>query len=134
MTTPKRALRALAAAAVLSIGGVSVTAVTAHPADAASVSARRWNGRCEHWVRMQFGGGHRSFSTAMANWRDAVRQGVAHRGDRNPPAGKLVFWNVAGGKGHVGISVGGGRFRDYSGVHPISSMPNYLGWAPHRYY
>lgn len=93
---------------------------------------RGFNGQCEKWVRQQFGASS-GFPTAMANWRDAVRKGMAHRGDRTPPAGTLVFWGGVGGKGHVGISVGDGRFRDYRGVHAISSMNHYLGWAHERY-
>jgi hypothetical protein len=137
--------RALACALALTAGG-SALALSAGPASAATrpaVAARAttkrttkrrsgFTGHCERWVRMQFGAPS-GFSTAMADWRDAVGKGMAHRGDRNAPAGTLVFWNVANGRGHVGISVGGGRFRDYTGVHPISSMKNYLGWAPERF-
>jgi hypothetical protein len=139
--------RALAAALALTAGGSALAFTTTTPASAASkpatsakaVTAAKkkkkrssFSGQCEKWVRMQFGA-KSGFPTAMANWRDAVRKGMAHRGDRNPPKGVLVFWNVANGKGHVGISVGGGRFRDYRGTHAISSMKNYLGWAPERY-
>jgi hypothetical protein len=133
MTKLSRRARAAAVACALLVGGSATMTLTASPASAAAVSAKRgYSGQCEKWVRRQFGASS-GFPTAMANWRDAVRKGVAHRGDRTPPKGVLVFWNVAHGKGHVGISVGGGRFRDYRGTHAISSMANYLGWAPERY-
>jgi hypothetical protein len=132
--TLSRTARSLVAAAALVAGSGATVAITAAPAAAAPavVDARGWNGNCERWVRQQFGASS-GFPTAMANWRDAVRKGVAVPGDRTPPKGVLVFWNVAKGMGHVGISVGGGRFRDYRGTFPISSIKNYLGWAPERY-
>jgi hypothetical protein len=124
--------RAGAVALLLTVGGAATTEViAAGPASASTISsAALFRGHCEEWVRVVTGSSHH-YPTAMAHWRAVVARGVAHRGG-TPPAGTLVFWNVARGQGHVGISVGGGRYRDYSGVHTISSMPNYLGWAPAR--
>jgi cell wall-associated NlpC family hydrolase len=124
--------RAGALALLLTVGGAAATEViAAGPASAATISsARLLRGHCEAWVRVQTGS-RNHYPTAMAHWRSVVARGLAHRGG-TAPAGTLVFWNVDHGLGHVGISVGGGRYRDYSGVHTISSMPNYLGWAPAR--
>jgi hypothetical protein len=131
-----RTWRAPVAALALALaGGLATGTVTAAPAAAATTpEARSWKGRCEAWVHYQFGRGGQAFPTAMANWRHAVRTGVAVRGDTDPPAGMLVFWNVARGRGHVGISLGNGMFRDYNGVQPLDALPRYLGWAPPRYH
>ena len=78
-----------------------------------------------------------SHNTAYTYWTVAPN----HHGDRNPPAGALVFWRGASsptGDGHVGLSEGGGTIiSSYDGrrrgIHTFdinSYQQNlYLGWV-----
>jgi hypothetical protein len=91
-----------------------------------------YQGYCEKAVENAYG---RTgiYASAIANWNDAVRRGVAHRGDLNPPKGALVFWNISQ-YGHVGLAVGDGTFWATSvngriGKARLPYFSNYLGWA-----
>ncbi|MFF1821943.1 CHAP domain-containing protein [Kribbella sp. NPDC058245] len=91
-----------------------------------------YQGYCEKAVENSYG---RTgiYASAIANWNDAVRRGVAHRGDLNPPKGALVFWNISS-YGHVGLATGDGNFWATSvnsriGKARLPYFSNYLGWA-----
>jgi cell wall-associated NlpC family hydrolase len=58
-----------------------------------------------------------------------------------PPAGALVFWDVARPYGHVALSVGGGQVIGTRGMdfarlpvqqYAINAIPGYLGWVMPR--
>jgi hypothetical protein len=92
-----------------------------------------YNGYCERAVETAFGTTG-VYPSAFAHWLDAYRNGRAHPGDLDPPRGAIVFWAVAMPLGHVGISLGDGRFVSTSvrggiGVAELSYFPAYLGWA-----
>jgi hypothetical protein len=92
-----------------------------------------YNGYCEKAVEVAFGT-EGVYPSAFDHWLDAYRNGRAHPGDLAPPRGAIVFWAVAMPLGHVGISLGDGRFVSTSvrggiGVAELSYFPSYLGWA-----
>jgi hypothetical protein len=119
-------------------GFLGVSAPTNH-LDAALAWMSRWigsaayNGYCERAVELAFGT-EGIYPSAFDHWLDAYRSGRAHPGDLDPPRGAIVFWAVAMPLGHVGISLGDGRFVSTSvrggiGVAELSYFPAYLGWA-----
>ncbi|KAF9197592.1 hypothetical protein BGZ49_001892 [Haplosporangium sp. Z 27] len=62
-------------------------------------------GMCDKIMSLAYGRTHSGFNTAWIHWQ-SVPGKYKHAGDRNPPAGALVFFQ--GGKaGHVAISTGG---------------------------
>jgi hypothetical protein len=89
------------------------------------------------------------YVSAAEQWHQMVANGHARRGDHQPPAGALVFWETGGPYGHVAVYVGNGRivsndigdrFSGEGGVYlvafgDIESRWNatYLGWAPPIY-
>ncbi|MEV0283490.1 CHAP domain-containing protein [Kribbella sp. NPDC050820] len=89
------------------------------------------------------------YFSAAEQWRHMVATGNAHRGDRRPPVGALVFWETGGPYGHVAVYVGNGRVvsNDINDRVPgeggvylvdvglIESKwgATYLGWAPPIY-
>ncbi|TCO41022.1 CHAP domain-containing protein [Kribbella antiqua] len=89
------------------------------------------------------------YFSAAEQWRQMVATGNAHRGDRQPPVGALLFWATGGPYGHVAVYVGNGRIvsNDINDAVPgeggvylveiglIESKWNatYLGWAPPIY-
>lgn len=89
------------------------------------------------------------YSSAAEQWHQMVAGDNAHRGDRQPPVGALVFWETGGPYGHVAVYVGNGRIvsNDIGDHVPgdggvylvnfelIESQWNatYLGWAPPIY-
>lgn len=147
-------LTATAVLAGLSLGGSAIAATAAPvPTTAPSVTtvagpqsradnaiawfaarngSTAYQGYCEKAVENAYG---RTgvYASAIANWNDAVRRGAAHRGDRNPPKGALVFWNISA-YGHVGLATGDGYFWATSvngriGKAKLPYFSNYLGWA-----
>ncbi len=119
-------------------GFLGVSAPTNH-LDAALAWMSRWlgsaayNGYCERAVELAFGT-EGIYPSAFDHWLDAYRSGRAHPGDLDPPRGAIVFWAVAMPLGHVGISLGDGRFVSTSvrggiGVAELAYFPAYLGWA-----
>jgi hypothetical protein len=88
------------------------------------------------------------FSSAE-QWRQMVATNNAHPGDRQPPAGALVFWETGGPYGHVAVYLGEGRIvsndigDDVPGEGGVYLVDfglieskwgaNYLGWAPPIY-
>ena len=72
--------------------------------------------------------------SAMEHWNGAIQHGRAHPGDRNPPLGAFVYWDVAP-YGHVGLSDGAGGFYStniHGAIGHLNSLNfagNYLGWS-----
>ncbi|WP_432877460.1 CHAP domain-containing protein [Kribbella sp. CA-245084] len=89
------------------------------------------------------------YLSAAEQWRQMATTNNAHRNDRQPPIGALVFWETGGPYGHVAVYVGNGRIvsNDINDVVPgeggvylvdfglIESKwgATYLGWAPPIY-
>lgn len=89
------------------------------------------------------------YFSAAEQWRQMVATNNAHRGDRQPPTGALVFWETGGPYGHVAVYVGDGRIvsNDIGDEVPgeggvylvdfglIESKwgATYLGWTPPIY-
>ncbi|GAB3810278.1 CHAP domain-containing protein [Kribbella italica] len=99
---------------------------------AARQGSTAYQGYCEKAVENAYGTTG-IYASAIANWNAAVNRGAAHRGDRNPPKGALVFWNISA-YGHVGIATGDGKFWATSvngkiGKATLPYFSNYLGWA-----
>lgn len=75
------------------------------------------------------GGPHEAWAAVPASHK--------HPGDKNPPAGAIVYWDRHGSNayGHIGVALGNGQFRsaglsDHWEDHPMSwESSNYLGWA-----
>lgn len=93
-------------------------------------------GMCDNFVANAFGYQNSGYSTASQHWAASKQK---HPGDRNAPAGALMFWG--GGDGHVAISDGGGGIwsTDITGSGLVGHVPStyidskwgkpYLGWA-----
>jgi len=70
------------------------------------------------------------WGSANAHWNGASPK---HAGDKNPPLGAFVYWNISA-YGHVGISDGAGGFwaTSVNGKIGLAKLPyfnSYLGWA-----
>lgn len=79
-------------------------------------------------------------STALSQWRRAVRSGYGHR-NRFAPIGAQLFWRTSNPAGHVATYVGrgkvvtnvpGGRVKIVSWKH-LDRWGPYLGWAEPYY-
>lgn len=82
--------------------------------------------------------------TAIAQWYRAKAAGKGHPGDRNPPMGAQIFWDIPGfAPGHVAIYAGGGvvlttsAFGGRVGLRTMDDMEAKLGtsvgWAEPYY-
>lgn len=101
----------------------------------ARIGSTAYQGYCEKAVENAYGTTG-VWPSAIAHWNGASTK---HRGDRNPPAGAFVYWNISQ-YGHVGISDGKGGFYATSVGGKIghvtkaaggySYFKNYLGWTP----
>lgn len=94
---------------------------------------------CDHLAGVVWGYNTASgYASAETHWETAVSQGIAHKDDKNPPLGALLFYK-GGTLGHVATYVGEGmvvsnvNVGSTSNVYLVSAdffgMP-YLGWAP----
>jgi len=97
----------------------------------ARIGSTAYEWYCETAVENAYGS--HVYYSALDDWRDALRRGVAHPGDLNPPRGALVFWNITQW-GHVGIARGDATFvatnvNNHIGTARIPYYNNYLGWA-----
>lgn len=97
----------------------------------AHVGSSGWEHYCEKAVENAYGTTG-IWASAIAHWNGASPK---HAGDRNPPAGAFVYWNISA-YGHVGISDGAGGFysTSISGAighsTTLSHFSSYLGWTP----
>lgn len=97
--------------------------------------------KCDHlsgdiWGYEDFSG----YETAAVHWRTAVKSGLAHKRDKEPPLGALLFWD-SGPEGHVATYIGNGRvvtnFTGPAGTNVYIVQADlfeqygyeYLGWA-----
>ena len=84
---------------------------------AAAGAGFRQNG-CLAWVSIALSGreGLGGYYARYV-WERAPASAVKSPGDTSPPIGAIVVWGppTGGGAGHVGISVGGGRFISATG-------------------
>jgi hypothetical protein len=74
--------------------------------------------KCLAWVSIAVSGKQgRGGYYARYVWEKAPSSAVKSAGDTNPPIGAIVVWSAptGGGAGHIGISVGGGRFISATG-------------------
>lgn len=74
--------------------------------------------QCLAWVSIAVSGAQgRGGYYARYVWEKAPSSAVKSAGDTNPPIGAIVVWSAptGGGAGHIGISVGGGRFISATG-------------------
>ena len=74
--------------------------------------------RCLRWVsEMLSGAAGLGGDYARYVWERAPASAIKSPGDTSPPIGAIVVWSAptGGGAGHIGISVGGGRFISATG-------------------
>lgn len=82
------------------------------------------------------------YNSAAEHWQVAVDSGIAHKGDREPPLGALLFWQTKGVLGHVAVYVGNGQvvsnavgsaganvYLVDADLYERQSGFTYLGWA-----
>ncbi|KAG0197126.1 hypothetical protein BGX28_009368, partial [Mortierella sp. GBA30] len=100
----------------------------------------RW---CDRTMAWAYGRSASGYNTAYLHWQ-AVPAKYKHAGDRNAPAGALVFWQ-GGSAGHVAISTGGSNIisTDINGKGTLTRSTigtveskwgyKYLGWTAPYY-
>ncbi|GAB3934192.1 hypothetical protein GCM10029976_042790 [Kribbella albertanoniae] len=104
---------------------------------------------CARLAANIWGRPYSGYYSAAVQWRQMVAMGKAHRGDRQPPVGALVFWDTGHVYGHVAVYVGNGRIvsndigDDVPGEGGVYLVDfgrieskwgaAYLGWAPPIY-
>jgi hypothetical protein len=93
------------------------------------------NNRCLQWVSEAVSGAAgRGGAYARYVWEKAPASAVKSHGDTSPPIGAIVVWGspTGGGAGHIGISIGGGRYISATGGR-VQNLPiagfgsNYFG-------
>lgn len=89
-------------------GGLPNSASEAISWAGASVSMTgKYDNACDGYVADAYGLANSNYEDARAHW-NAVPARLKHPGDRNPPTGALVFWDI-GNSGHVALVVGRGK-------------------------
>jgi uncharacterized protein YraI len=95
--------------------------------------------RCDHIMGLAYGYSASGFVSAKAHWNSTPSQ-YKHSGDRNPPAGALVFFTT-GVYGHVALVTGTGQLASndihgngtftHTTIAEIESKwgAGYLGWT-----
>ncbi|BDH10467.1 C40 family peptidase [Streptomyces hygroscopicus] len=68
---------------------------------------RGWYRRCDNFVSQAYGWGSSGSVTANVHWSRLVDAGLAHPGDKSPPAGALLFYDTGENAGHVALYLGG---------------------------
>lgn len=107
-----------------------------------NISTRRnpdYIGMCDKIMARAYGRSYSGFTSAWVHWNDTPNK-YKHKGDRNPPAGALVFFQ--GGKyGHIAISTGGANLisTDIGGAGTLTRSTigtieskwgqKYVGWT-----
>ncbi|KAG0206352.1 hypothetical protein BGX28_002206 [Mortierella sp. GBA30] len=98
---------------------------------------------CDRTMAWAYGRDYSGFNTAYIHWK-SVPSRYKHAGDRNAPAGALVFWS-GGNAGHVAISTGGTGIisTDINGKGTLTRSTigtveerwgfSYLGWTAPYY-
>jgi hypothetical protein len=111
------------------------TAAGAVAGDQAHNGSTAYQGYCEKAAENAYGTTG-VWASANAHWNGASPK---HAGDKNPPLGAFVYWNISA-YGHVGISDGAGGFwassvngrighvtKSMGGVNYFNA---YRGWTP----
>lgn len=100
---------------------------------------------CDHLVGWHWGYDASGYESARTHWAWAVKNGIAHAGDREPPLGALLFWDSQP-NGHTAIYLGKGRvvtnFVGPAGKNVYIADADwyekngrgYLGWADPVFY
>ncbi len=83
--------------------------------------------KCDHYVAQAYGLAHSGYETARAHW-NAIPDEYKYPGDRNPPAGSLVFWNV-GNSGHVALGTGNGSDGPMVSTTHVGGTPTQMSLA-----
>ncbi len=108
----------------------------------AATGSGGWYRRCLAFVAQAYGWGFSGTPYAIDQYQVVMPTGLRHDGDRNPPAGALLFWSTGSRAGHVALYVGGGMVasNDIEVDGQISIVPagdietrwgaTYVGWAP----
>lgn len=65
-----------------------------------------WHRQCLGFVRQAYGFGTTGTDDAGQAWDKSKKR---HKGDKNPPAGALVYWETKSVADHVALSAGGGK-------------------------
>lgn len=99
--------------------------------------------KCDHLAGDIWGYEEASgYYSAMTHWQTAVNQGIAVKGDKEPPLGALLFWDTSRPFGHVATYIGNGLVVTNAGGEYGSNVYiyyadwydrigyKYLGWAP----
>ena len=96
---------------------------------------------CLAWVSIAVSGAQgRGGLYARYVWEKAPASAVKSPGDTNPPIGAIVVWSAptGGGAGHIGISVGGGKFISATGgrvvERNIAGFGSYYGAMTPSFY
>ncbi|WP_405056840.1 CHAP domain-containing protein [Kribbella sp. NBC_01505] len=104
---------------------------------------------CARLAANIWGRPHSGYYSAAVQWRQMLQTGNAHRDDRQPPVGALLFWDTGGPYGHVAVHIGDGQIvsndigdsvSGEGGVYRVRFElieskwgATYLGWAPPVY-
>lgn len=99
------------------------------------------NNKCLAWVSIAVSGREgRGGLYAKYVWEKAPASAVRSPGDTSPPAGAIVVWGppTGGSAGHIGISIGGGRFISATGgkviITSIAGFGSYYGAMTPSFY
>ena len=99
------------------------------------------NNRCLAWVSIAVSGREgRGGLYAKYVWEKAPASAVKAPGDTNPPAGAIVVWGppTGGNAGHIGISIGQGKFISATGgkvvIRDIAGFGSYYGAMTPSFY
>ena len=99
------------------------------------------NNLCLAWVSIAVSGSQgRGGLYAKYVWEKAPASAVKSPGDTSPPAGAIVVWGppTGGNAGHIGISIGGGKFISATGgrvqILSIAGFGSYYGAMTPSFY
>ncbi|MFC0627456.1 CHAP domain-containing protein [Kribbella deserti] len=115
----------------------------------ALVGSRGYYQLCARLAANIWGRPRSGYYSAATQWQHMQAIGQAHPGDRNPPAGALLFWDTGGPYGHVAVYIGKGHIvsNDIHDQHPGQGgvylaeletiegtwAATYQGWSPPIY-
>lgn len=98
-----------------------------------NLGSSAYQGMCEKAAENAYGTTG-VWASAIAHWEGSKRAGKAHAGDKKPPLGAFVYWNISN-YGHVGIADGNGGIYASSmngaigHADSVDYFANYLGWS-----
>src|SRR4249919_1504704 len=86
-------------------------------------------GMCLSYVVKWLEGAKIGCPDAITSWNWSTQK---HSGDTNPPAGAPVYWQ-GGAHGHIGLSIGGGKFRDTDMTSTGKVSEQSLSWVKNNW-